>query len=181
MSDPKALDEFKQIARGYYAVYVTANEGMSILAKNRSSEDSYHPNEMYKVTDASTGEVICKMPNYRMINGMSFSGPFSQIVAHGILNWIYAIWETRYRKKIAEELDQKHQDNVVSNVMGDLRVIRHFIAHDFAFSDDSLHKLKVFTWIPKGPLILHLEDMNRIQMAINNMNVSIKPTNSDRA
>lgn len=108
---------------------------------------------------------IAEIPTKFALTGMKKNGPFSQLIAHGIIVLEYELWNEDYRSKIAEELGWNTND-----VMCDLRLIRHWITHNGSKADNKLENLKVLHW-PKetGPFAATQVEMDEIQLAINTM------------
>ena len=86
---------------------------------------------------------------------------------------MYAAWNDKARKEIAAELAVNEND-VLCDVMGDLRILRNAIAHDFATADAKVSKLTALTWIQPGRLVLTSADMDKIQSAVNAMQIRIR-------
>lgn len=63
--------------------------------------------------------------------------------------------------------------------MGDLRKIRHYVAHDLGKPEFDPSKLKCIDWLEPGLLILKSSDMDRIQLKINAMQVRVVGIDSE--
>jgi len=101
---------------------------------------------------------------------MKKDGLFSQLIAHGLICWLYSLWDEDYREKIATELGEK-KNNLYCDVMGDIRIIRNIILHNNAVADSRINNLKIITWINEGAIVFSSESMQSIQEAINTMSV----------
>lgn len=168
-----SLEEFKDAARRFHSAYYLANLGLSKLIETELSPESDRASGTYTLLDEPTNQLISKFPRPFLRNGIKRDGPISQVIAHGILSWIYTAWNDKYRKAIAEELGTSPQE-VLCDVMGDLRILRNAIAHDLGTAGDKVSKLRELSWFKPGRLILTTTDMNRIQLKINNMKVYIR-------
>ena len=62
------------------------------------------------------------------------------------------------------------------DVMGDIRLIRHFILHNKGVADNRIQRLKLLTWMVKGPIVFSGNDMEKIQKAINDMSIYLQDT-----
>lgn len=151
-----------------------ANHGMNSIAEEIEAIDGYNPEGKFQIGEKDpnfdTRTAVSEMKNSMAVDGMRKNGPFSQIIAHGILNWIYSMWNEEFRSKIGVELGWETND-VMCDVMGDIRLLRNFIVHDGGIATSKVTQLKVLTWIKEGPLVLLADDMTNIQEAVNTMSV----------
>jgi hypothetical protein len=175
----KSLDEFKDFTQRTHSSYSLANHGLEILAEKIQLADGFNDNENYKVLDGESGQVISAIPNFHIIKGLKRDGPISQVIAHGMLSMIYHAWENRFRPMIAKELGVSNNE-VMSDLMSDIKILRHKIAHNLGFLDKDLKKLKIINWLEQGHIILKTNDMNKIQLKINNMDVYVSNSHSGR-
>lgn len=173
MAEPEALARFKDASRRFHSAYHLATLGLRKLVETDYSAESMAGLSTHKLISAERGETISEFPVWHLRAGMQPNGAISQVIAHGILSWIYAAWNEKARKEIAAELGVEPND-VLCDVMGDLRVLRNAIAHDFATAGDKVVRLQTLNWFKAGRLVLTASDMDRIQLAINAMTVSIK-------
>jgi len=150
-----------------------ANLGLECLADQIRSEINFKSSDSFRIIDEERKLLLSEIPYSHLLQGMKKDGPISQIIAHGMINWIYSAWNDRFRKRIADELGE-NISNIKCDVMGDIRIIRNIIAHDFGIAENNFEKLKIINWLPIGPIILRSEDMNRIQAEINSMNVYVQ-------
>lgn len=179
MQNLKSLDEFKDFTQRIHNAYSLANRSLEVLAEQIQFADGYSDNENYKILDDESGQVISAIPNFHIIKGLKRDGPISQVIAHGMLSWVYFAWENRFRPMIAKELGVSN-NKVMSPLMGDIRILRHKIAHNLGFLDKDIKKLKVINWLGQGHIILKINDMNKIQLRINNMDVYVSSNHSGR-
>lgn len=177
MSQPNSLIEFKRTTHAFYTAYCMANAGMSYIATDIEKMEGYNPDGKFQIGEKDENfdsrTAVAEMKNSHAVDGMRKNGPFSQIIAHGVINWVYSLWNEEYRGKVAKELGVKTND-VLCDVMGDLRIIRNFIVHENAMADKRVTQLITINWISEGSLVLVSDDMTRIQEAINRMNVYLK-------
>ncbi len=175
LSIPYALEKFKDTAKRFHSSYHLANIGLSKLAEIDYSDEKISGGKTQTLFDVESGQVISEFPLVQLRAGMKLDGPISQIVAHGILCWIFVAWNDNARKEIALELGVS-TNQVQCDVMGDIRIIRNAIAHDFATLGKDVEKLKELTWFKfrPGRLVLTSSDMGKIQLAINKMTIRIK-------
>ncbi len=72
-------------------------------------------------------------------------GIFSDTIAKSIIVAIYSEWEELYRHKVAEEAGAEAK-NITSDLMGNLRFVRHWIVHNKSVVDKNCAKIKVLSW-----------------------------------
>lgn len=177
MTQPKSLIEFKRVTHAFHAAYCMANAGMSYISSDIENMDGYNPDGRFQIGQKdetfSHRTAVAEMRNKEAVDGMRKNGPFSQIIAHGIIIWVYSLWNEEYRKKIAEELGKETND-IMCDVMGDIRILRNFIVHDYAVASQKVENLTTLNWIKEGPLVFVDEDMTKIQKAINTMRIYLK-------
>lgn len=172
MKQPKALIEFKKLTHVYYIAHTMANHGMSNTANEIAGMDAMNPEGVFQVgTKDIERKAVAEIPTKFALSGMEKNGPFSQLIAHGIIVLIYELWNEDYRSKIAKELGCKTNE-VICDVMGDLRHIRNWITHNGSIADNKIKDLTVLKWpSKKGPFAIKSEEINEIQLAINLMQV----------
>ena len=173
MLAPQALERFKDAAQRFHSAYHLANLGLCKLAETDFSVEAMVGLTIHKLVDTENGETISELPLSHIRAGMKRDGPISQVIAHGILSWIYVAWNDKARKEIAEELGVS-ANQIVCDVMGDIRLLRNAIAHDFATAGDKVANLKKLSWFKPGRLVLTSADMDKIQLAINKMTIRIQ-------
>lgn len=125
----RALEEFKGIAQRFHSTYYLVNEGLSDLSKNILISHNKTERDDFIIKDED-GEVVLSVPYSHTMKGLVNDGSISQLVAQGILNWVYTAWNDCYREKIAIELGVGI-NSVMSDVMGDIRILRNAISHEF--------------------------------------------------
>ncbi len=164
-----SLEEFKSITQRFHSSYHLINIGLADLSKTILNSHNDLDNDDFIIKN-DDGDIVSSVPYSHVLKGLSNEGPISQIVAHGILNWIYAAWNDKYRKLIALELGVDNK-SVMCDVMGDIRLIRNAISHDFGSIEFDIKKLKELNWFSNGRIVLKIDDMNKIQMKINSMDI----------
>lgn len=178
MKEPRSLVDFKKSAQRFHCAYHLASIGLERLGDAELSEIRSRSVEDYTLRDNESGEIISAIPVRFLRQGIKKDGPISQTIALSFLSWIYAGWEHKYRKLIAAELGVK-PGCLQSDVMGDLRLIRHYAAHDIDRPEFNSAKLKSLTWLRSGLLIIKSSDMDKIHSRINSMRVTISKSESE--
>ncbi len=94
---------------------------------------------------------MTKMGHYKARNAPD--GENCRLMANMCLVAIYQWWDERFRPKIAEYMSRGHTD-IVSPVMGDLRLIRHSIIHGKGRAKPNIKNCQVLKWFSEGEEII---------------------------
>lgn len=90
-------------------------------------------------------------------------GVFEDLQAKNAIKIIYDSWEDTYRPKLEDLIDQKIQ----GDIWGDLRYLRHSIAHRDSKGVEDIKKAKIIkNFAPGQKIILTREIMAKIQLEI---------------
>lgn len=84
----------------------------------------------------------------RMRDAVKYSekdGEYADRIAKAMFVTLYAEWDERFRKMIATECDVAAKQ-IKSDLMGDVRLVRHWIVHNKSVVDKKRHDLKVLPW-----------------------------------
>ncbi|MFG5383832.1 hypothetical protein [Yoonia sp. R2-816] len=176
MAQPKKLIQFKKLTHGYYTAYSMSRVGMKDLRASLLELEGLNPNGMFQIGAKDLNrEAWSEIPTKLALAGMEIDGPFSQMIAQGVVAILYGLWEDHYRAQIASELDCK-KNELACDLMGDLRRIRQWIVHANGIADKNVTKLSVLSWPSKrGPIFLGSSEMAELQRAINTMTVEVRP------
>ena len=177
---PKELIRFKRATHAVYTAYSLSNYGMyqlgedikKHLGKDIKKMDFTNLEGVFQIGSSDLEkEALSEMKTKDVLLWMEKNGPFSQLIGHGLIVWIFAYWEELYRGKIADEIGVV-KNRIMSDVMGDIRIIRNSIVHNNGIVNKDFKKLKIFTWIKAGePILITTEEMMKIQKALNTMQV----------
>lgn len=173
MNELKSLNDFKDFTRRVHNSYALVNDGLELLGEKIESSGSFNAINTYEVIDEESEQLISSAPKFRVISGLKKDGPISQLVAHGLISFIYHSWEDHFRKMIAIEMNVE-KNLLMCDLIGDIRLLRHKIAHNLGSIDKDIKKFKVITWLKEGHIILKSKDMNRIQIELNRMKVYVR-------
>lgn len=146
-----------------------SNFGMQKVATEIENMEGYNPDGVFQIgapDKQGKRQAFAQLGNDHAVDGMKKDGLFSQLIAHGLICWLYSLWDEDYREKIATELGEK-KNNLYCDVMGDIRIIRNIILHNNAVADSRINKLRVLTWVKKGVIVFTGESMQSIQESIN--------------
>jgi len=174
MSQPESLLEYRRLTNAFYTAYWVSNVSMkNFAAKLIEINLDMDGHFQIGLPPDVDNDPVSELKGKDALNGMKINGLFSQLIAKGLIVWVYALWED-YRKKIAKELDVETND-VCCDLMGDVRIIRNWITHDNAEADAKVSDLKVLDWPnEEGPIVITIKEMQELKMAINSMSVYVK-------
>jgi hypothetical protein len=141
------LSKFQERCHHYFTCFTFAAKGLQSVAdkfrpglvegKNQSLFiGSGHPDE---------GKAHSKVKLKDAVLSSAKDGVFSDTIAKSIIVTIYSEWEEMYRHKIAEEAGAEAK-NIISDLMGDLRIVRNWIVHNKSVVDKDRAKIKVLSW-----------------------------------
>jgi len=175
MNQPKSLIEFKKLTHAHYISHTMANQSMDNTSKEIAKMKEMNLEGVFQVgSEDIERKAVAEMPTKYALSAMEKNGLFSQFIAHGTIVLIYELWNGDYRSKIAKDL-KCTTNEVMCDVMGDLRHIRNWITHNNSVADEKINNLNVLKWPKtKGSFIITGKEMNDIQLAINTMQVYLK-------
>ncbi len=182
MTTSKALTDFQQSCQKYFVCYTFADLGLKQTAERLASQSpdlskhlivgTGHPDEKRWHAKIKIGEAI---------NSSQTNGVFSDKIAKSFITAIYAEWDELYRHRLAAEVGVNAKA-VKSDLMGDLRLIRHCVVHSKSAITDEQKKLKELTWqLPPGDLTITKEMFSSLIDQINKMEVQIEPNEHQTA
>lgn len=172
---PKELIKFKRVTHAVYTAYSMSNLGMQRIADELKGMKEMNPEGLFQIGSSYLKrKAVSEIKTKDALIGLEKNGPFSQLVAFGMITWIFAMWEEEYRKKIADELNVQKND-ILCDIMGDLRFFRNWIVHNNGIANKDVKKLISLNWLKEGdPIIITTNEMGNIQEAINTMQVYLK-------
>jgi hypothetical protein len=107
----------------------------------------------YEITDAEAGSYIlhaCTQEEYR--DRISPPGENARRAGNMCLVHIYELWEVRFREEIARALGI-NRNALVSDVFGDMRLIRNSILHHDSVALPEVGRCRVVNWFqPDSPI-----------------------------
>jgi len=135
MVESKELEQFKKLANEHAVYYLLAPFAISKTIMDNSFSIGTSPPDQ--------GRLKYSTINVDQLMKLYENGEFQDILYKSLIVHIYSIWEREYRKKIADELGQ---GRIESDLMGDLRYIRHAILHN---GKKDLKRIKYELWRSK--------------------------------
>jgi len=174
------IDEFEDVVTSIYGVYLMSIQGFHLLVEelmkiqhmtiNRLK--SAHPErasiEYLDATPYIFGKGDPNLPNsielYRCTQGEykernSEKGINSRFVGNMCIIAIYQYWEDYFRQKIANLLKRTGKNELTSDIMGDLKILRHSIIHHRGIALREVENCKLLRWFKEGDYIFIDKDM----------------------
>jgi len=171
--NPKALElfaEFYSVVDSIYGVYLDSTRGFH-LVKEQQITAQKQALQMLKLTQPELVniEYLDKRPTtygrgdpnkpqhvklhtctQAELKGRNEEGGANQkFIANMCLVSIYQYWDDHYRKEIAVVLG-KDKNDLQSDIMGDIRLLRRSIIHHEAVCKKDVEKCKLLNWFKKG-------------------------------
>jgi len=138
--ESEELEQFKKLANEIAVCYLLAPRAINeVISKFKGKMG--RDNSLYLGTNLpGQGGLKYSTINFGRLMKLYQDGEFQDILYKSLIVHIYSIWEREYRKKIADELGK---GEIESDLMGDLRHMRHAILHN---SQNDLKKMKYEPW-----------------------------------
>jgi hypothetical protein len=169
-----ALSAFQVLCHEYYTCYVFAASGMEKVVATLPFDPEKYPNQKIYIghTHPDEGMPQSSMSAAKAVSGAKRDGEFQDILCKALLIRIYAEWDERYRHQIAEEFSVDAKQ-VLSDLMGDLRRVRHWIVHSKSTIEQDASKILVLPWKLTSGNVLHVTSgmFRELADCINNMQV----------
>ena len=165
------IDEFEDVVTSIYGVYLMSTQGFHLLVKELMNVQlmtmnklkSTHP-ELASVQYLDSlvyifGKGDPNLPNsielYRCTQGEykernSEKGINSRFVGNMCVIAIYQYWENYFRQKIANLLNRTNKNELTSDIMGDLKILRHSIIHHRSIALREVENCKLLRWFKEG-------------------------------
>lgn len=165
-SDP--AQEFRYIVDSVYGIYLDANRGFHLLRQEtlRNQIETVQQIEgmsvakldtigfTYGVGDPNSPDSYalhsCTQAEYKKRNEKN--GHNCKVIGRLCIVDIYSFWEDHYREKVAESRGLSKGD-LLSDIMGDIRLIRNSIVHHRWIALPEISKCKLLTWFSEGDSI----------------------------
>lgn len=186
------LAEFYSVVESIYGVYLDSVRGFH-LVKTEHIKTQQWAIEMLKKTNPKLANIEY-LDRQRMIYGKENpnkigsvelhqcsqaelkirneeGGANHKFIANMCLVSIYQYWEDHYRKEIASVLG-KDKNDIQSDIMGDIRLLRLSIIHHGALCKKDVEKCHLLKWFKKGDEIFI--DKMKFEQAIRYIYIYIK-------
>ncbi|MFZ3165997.1 MAG: tetratricopeptide repeat protein [Candidatus Methanoperedens sp.] len=164
----QAANEFLEILDNIYGVYLDGTEGFS-LVRNKIIEGQKNTNKIIGMSIEDLDNAFFTYGKGDPRNSDSYNlhkctqgklkkrnekdGDNDSIIANLCIVLIYQYWEDHYREQIAKELGHSNKNDLESDIMGDLRLLRISIIHHKAIAKKEVGKCKLLQWFEDGDKI----------------------------
>ena len=145
MNSSKALANFQSHCQELYTCFSLAE--FAIRVNYPQMLDSLvnpkmNPNADFMIGSGhpDEGNIYSSMKANKLIEYMN-NGKFSDIIYKSFIIRIYSDWDENYRYELAKEFKREKND-IKSDLMGDIRIIRNWIVHKSSIIDSDYNKLK---------------------------------------
>lgn len=174
------IDEFEDVVTSIYGVHLMSTQGFHLLSKELTNIQlttinqfrSTHP-ELASIQCLDSAEYIfgkgdpnlptsiklyrCTQGEYKERN--SEKGINSRFIGNMCVIAIYQYWEDYFRQKIANLLNKTNKNELASDIMGDLKILRHSIIHHRSIALKEVENCKLLRWFKKDDDIFIDENM----------------------
>lgn len=176
MGESVELVKFQQRCFEYFTCYYLATKGLEKFASEICIDSAVNadPNLIIATGPPGSGTVLSKMSAIMAKDFSLKDGVFSEVLAQSLIIRIYAEWDELYRHKVAEEFKVKAKD-VSCDLMGDLRLIRHWIVHKKCIVGCNFNKIRILKWnlCANTRLIVSRENFRELMERLNDMQVQM--------
>lgn len=168
-------DEYQEI----YAAYCFSIQGMNDAAKTfkKSRPNKGSSTQRLFIGEGAPGEAdyIAVVNVNNIIERSKKFGDFEDIISKQTFFYIYTIWDVKYRKLMAKELNTETR-NIKCDILGDVRLLRNEIAHKNATLSKEIHGslLVLQDLFRPGQLILDRTFMSKFIKLLNDAEFRIE-------
>jgi hypothetical protein len=174
------IDEFEGVVTSIYGVYLMSTQGFSLLIKEltdlqlttvnkfRTTQPELASIQYLDSTSYIFGQgdpnLSTSIELYRCTQGEykernSKKGINSRFIGNMCVIAMYQYWEDYYRQEIASLLNKTSKNEIVSDIMGDIKILRRSIIHHRGIALKDVESCKLLRWFKKGDDIFIDENM----------------------
>ncbi len=175
MPSSEAITEFQKFSQEIYICYSVAVTGMEAVASNMLQQNPDRTKSLL-IGDChpSEGSYHGSMNIGKYLDAAQKNGAFSDTLIKSFITTIYSVWDEYYRHLIANECNVE-QKSIKSDLMGDIRLIRHCIVHKKSVVTDEGQRLKVLQWnLVPGDLVISQSMFMALIVQINGITVRVQ-------
>jgi hypothetical protein len=176
MATSQAITDFQHACQKYFVCYTFSAGGLQDYAKKLASHSpdfdkhvivgTGHPDEKRWHAAIRIGEAI---------DSSQADGVFPDKIAKSFVTAMYSEWDEVFRHRVASEIGTNAKA-IRSDLMGDLRLIRHCIVHNKSTITHEHERLKELKWqLSPGKLTITKEMFSSLIDQINTMVVRMEP------
>ncbi len=187
------IDEFEDVVTSIYGVYLISKQGFQLLVKVLKDDQlttmnelkSTHP-ERASIQYLDSRPYIFAKGNLDLSNVVEFlykctvgeckernseRGMNSRFVGNMCVIAVYQYWDDYYRQEIASLLN-KAKNELTSDIMGDLKILRRSIIHHRGIALKEVENCKLLHWFKKDDEIFI--DRNMMQYIVSQVKVYLQ-------
>lgn len=176
MSESSALLAFQAKCHEYYTCFALASSGMVHAVSSIQLDPVTYPNQKLFIghSHPDEGPAQSVMPAEKAVRATQRDGEFQDVIGKALITLLYAEWDEYYRHQMASEFGVSAKD-VASDLMGDLRLVRHWVVHCKSVVQSNVKKIKVLPWALHAGDRMHITSGMFRQLAdcFNSMQVQI--------
>lgn len=141
------LSKFQERCHQYFTCFTFASMGLQSIADNLRPGivEGLDQNFLIGSGHPDQGKAHSKVKLKDAVISSGKDGLFSDTIAKSIIVAVYSEWDVVYRPAIAREVGSQAND-LASDLMGDLRLVRHWIIHNKSVVDKNCSKIKELSW-----------------------------------
>lgn len=161
------IDEFSLIIDEIYGLFLDSTQGfhhnieeltklqfrsINVLKKSIAEQDKGIMTYGKGDPDEKDSLVLHRCTQGELKERNEKNGQNTAIIGNLCLCQIYNYWEDHYRNEIAEYLGIK-KNELVSDILGEMRVYRHSIIHKRGLGKQEIEKCQILNWFKMDELI----------------------------
>ena len=167
--ESKELSEFQKACHNFYTCFYFASVGLTQKGNELNNSGNPEAEILIGTGHPDEGNWHSRLKIDHVKEASKKDGLYSDTLAKSFVTYIYAEWDEYYRHKIAKSIGIK-KNNIKSNLMGDLRLIRNCIVHNNSIITNEHQKLTELNWnLKEGKLTITLKDFSALMDQINKM------------
>lgn len=167
--DSKELSEFQVACQNFYTCFYFAAFGLTKECSALNNSGNPEAEIFLGTGHPDEGNWHSRLKITHVKEAAKKDGIYSDTLAKSFITYIYAEWEEYYRHKIALSIGTK-KNNIESDLMGDLRLIRNCIVHNKSIITNEHLRLKELKWdLKEGQLTITIKDFSTLIDQINIM------------
>lgn len=163
------IQEYLDVVDRLYGIYLDSTLGFSLVRKNVNEiqnqiisfsiqkgeplDITYLDNQLWyygkKHPESPDAYPLHQVTQANLKIRNSVNGENHRAIANIYVVQIYQSWDDCYRKQIADLMGLKIKE-LQSNIMGDLRLIRHSIIHNRSIAQEEIEKCTILNWFSEG-------------------------------
>ncbi|MDB9510120.1 hypothetical protein PN499_02715 [Kamptonema animale CS-326] len=147
MNQSVQLSIFKKRCHEYHTCLIFATMGLENIADTfrQSIVEDEDPDLFLVSGNPNENKPHSQIKLKKALMYSQRDGRFSDTLSKSMIVAIYTEWDEVFRQRIAAELESEAK-NVMCDLMGDLRFVRHWIVHNKSTVDKNHTKIKVLPW-----------------------------------